>query len=50
MNRLAMVKLGMVGLPEDAALKVPSELSGGMIKRVALARGAGARSAPRFPR
>ena len=38
MNRLAMVKLGMVGLPEDAALKVPSELSGGMIKRVALAR------------
>ncbi len=34
----AMVKLQMVGLkPEDAA-KMPSDLSGGMIKRVALAR------------
>ncbi|MEM1285738.1 MAG: ABC transporter ATP-binding protein [Cohaesibacteraceae bacterium] len=38
MDRLAMVKLGMVGLQPDAALKAPSELSGGMIKRVALAR------------
>lgn len=38
MNRLAAVKLAMVGLPPDAALKAPSELSGGMIKRVALAR------------
>ncbi len=34
----AMVKLQMVGLkPEDAA-KMPADLSGGMIKRVALAR------------
>lgn len=38
MNRLAAVKLAMVGLDPDAALKAPSELSGGMIKRVALAR------------
>ncbi|MDB5928521.1 MAG: transporter related protein [Polaromonas sp.] len=34
----AMVKLQMVGLPADAADKMPSDLSGGMIKRVALAR------------
>ena len=34
----AMVKLQMVGLPPDAAEKMPSDLSGGMIKRVALAR------------
>ena len=34
----AMVKLQMVGLPPDAADKMPSDLSGGMIKRVALAR------------
>ena len=34
----AMVKLQMVGLPPDAAHKMPSDLSGGMIKRVALAR------------
>ena len=38
MDRLAMVKLGLVGLPADAAGKNPSDLSGGMIKRVALAR------------
>lgn len=38
MDRLAAVKLAMVGLDPDAALKAPSELSGGMIKRVALAR------------
>lgn len=38
MDRLAAVKLAMVGLPEGAALKAPSELSGGMIKRAALAR------------
>ncbi|MBV6657121.1 MAG: ABC transporter ATP-binding protein [Devosiaceae bacterium] len=38
MKRLAAVKLALVGLPPDAALKNPSELSGGMIKRVALAR------------
>ncbi|MDQ3059052.1 MAG: ATP-binding cassette domain-containing protein [Pseudomonadota bacterium] len=34
----AMVKLQMVGLMPDAADKMPSDLSGGMIKRVALAR------------
>ena len=34
----AMVKLQMVGLPTNAADKMPSDLSGGMIKRVALAR------------
>jgi phospholipid/cholesterol/gamma-HCH transport system ATP-binding protein len=34
----ALVKLQMVGLSADAAGKMPSDLSGGMIKRVALAR------------
>jgi phospholipid/cholesterol/gamma-HCH transport system ATP-binding protein len=34
----AMVKLQMVGLPPQAAQKMPSDLSGGMVKRVALAR------------
>lgn len=34
----AMVKLQMVGLSPDAADKMPSDLSGGMVKRVALAR------------
>jgi phospholipid/cholesterol/gamma-HCH transport system ATP-binding protein len=38
MDELAFVKLEMVGLPPDAADKYPSELSGGMIKRAALAR------------
>ncbi len=38
MDELAMLKLEMVGLPRDAAMKYPSELSGGMIKRAALAR------------
>lgn len=38
MDELALLKLRMVGLPEDAADKYPSELSGGMIKRAALAR------------
>ncbi|MEL6435772.1 MAG: ABC transporter ATP-binding protein [Pseudomonadota bacterium] len=37
-DELAMLKLAMVGLPTSAADKYPSELSGGMIKRVALAR------------
>jgi phospholipid/cholesterol/gamma-HCH transport system ATP-binding protein len=36
--RLARLKLAMAGLPPDAARKRPSELSGGMRKRVALAR------------
>lgn len=35
---MAMVKLDLVGLARDAADKSPSELSGGMIKRAALAR------------
>jgi phospholipid/cholesterol/gamma-HCH transport system ATP-binding protein len=34
----AMVKLQMVGLSPDQADKMPSELSGGMVKRVSLAR------------
>ena len=34
----AMVKLQMVGLGPEAADKMPSDLSGGMIKRVGLAR------------
>ena len=37
-ERLALVKLALVGLPRDAGDKYPSELSGGMIKRAALAR------------
>jgi phospholipid/cholesterol/gamma-HCH transport system ATP-binding protein len=37
-SELAMLKLRLVGLPPDAADKLPSELSGGMIKRAALAR------------
>jgi phospholipid/cholesterol/gamma-HCH transport system ATP-binding protein len=35
---VAMVKLQMVGLDPKHAHKMPSDLSGGMIKRVALAR------------
>lgn len=35
---LVMLKLGMVGVEAQHAHKMPSELSGGMIKRVALAR------------
>jgi phospholipid/cholesterol/gamma-HCH transport system ATP-binding protein len=38
MDELAILKLEMVGLKPDVAEKNPSELSGGMIKRVALAR------------
>ncbi len=38
MDELARLKLRLVGLPEDAAAKYPSQLSGGMIKRAALAR------------
>jgi phospholipid/cholesterol/gamma-HCH transport system ATP-binding protein len=38
MDELAMLKIELVGLPADAARKFPSELSGGMIKRAALAR------------
>jgi phospholipid/cholesterol/gamma-HCH transport system ATP-binding protein len=35
---LALLKIRMVGLGEEAASKYPAELSGGMIKRAALAR------------
>lgn len=35
---IAMMKIAFVGLPRDAADKLPSQLSGGMIKRAALAR------------
>jgi phospholipid/cholesterol/gamma-HCH transport system ATP-binding protein len=38
MNDLARLKIDLVGLAPDAAEKYPSELSGGMIKRAALAR------------
>jgi len=38
MDEIAMAKLEMVGLKPDVCDKFPSELSGGMIKRVALAR------------
>jgi phospholipid/cholesterol/gamma-HCH transport system ATP-binding protein len=38
MEEIALAKLEMVGLSADVRGKFPSELSGGMIKRVALAR------------
>jgi phospholipid/cholesterol/gamma-HCH transport system ATP-binding protein len=38
LDELAMLKIEMAGLKPDAADKYPSELSGGMIKRAALAR------------
>jgi phospholipid/cholesterol/gamma-HCH transport system ATP-binding protein len=38
MDELAQLKIELVGLPRDAATKFPSELSGGMVKRAALAR------------
>jgi phospholipid/cholesterol/gamma-HCH transport system ATP-binding protein len=38
MREVAMAKLELVGLSPDDAIKMPSELSGGMTKRVALAR------------
>lgn len=37
-RELAMLKIRLAGLPADAAEKYPSQLSGGMIKRAALAR------------
>ena len=37
-SELVSIKLNMVGLEQDAMYKMPSELSGGMVKRVALAR------------
>jgi phospholipid/cholesterol/gamma-HCH transport system ATP-binding protein len=38
LDELAMLKVRMVGLPADSARKYPAQLSGGMIKRAALAR------------
>jgi phospholipid/cholesterol/gamma-HCH transport system ATP-binding protein len=38
MNEIASMKLSMVGLAEETAIKHPSELSGGMKKRAGLAR------------
>jgi phospholipid/cholesterol/gamma-HCH transport system ATP-binding protein len=38
LDQLAEMNLLMVGLPPDAGPKFPSQLSGGMIKRAALAR------------
>jgi phospholipid/cholesterol/gamma-HCH transport system ATP-binding protein len=38
MDELAMLKIRLVGLPLDAADKFPAELSGGMVKRAAIAR------------
>ncbi len=38
MAELADLKIGMVGLPDNAGPKFPSELSGGMKKRAGLAR------------
>ena len=38
LDGLALLKIRLVGLPEDAAAKYPSQLSGGMVKRAALAR------------
>jgi phospholipid/cholesterol/gamma-HCH transport system ATP-binding protein len=37
-ERLARVKLALAGLPQGAGDKYPAELSGGMVKRAALAR------------
>ena len=37
-RHLVQLRLGLTGLTPDVALKMPSELSGGMRKRVALAR------------
>jgi phospholipid/cholesterol/gamma-HCH transport system ATP-binding protein len=38
LDRLVELRLRMVGLPLDSAVKYPAQLSGGMIKRAALAR------------
>jgi phospholipid/cholesterol/gamma-HCH transport system ATP-binding protein len=38
LDSLTELRLRMVGLPLDAAEKLPSQLSGGMVKRAALAR------------
>ena len=38
MERLAALKIALAGLPADAGAKYPAQLSGGMVKRAALAR------------
>lgn len=38
MHELALLKIALVGLPKEAAGKLPSELSGGMQRRAAAAR------------
>jgi phospholipid/cholesterol/gamma-HCH transport system ATP-binding protein len=38
LEELGMLKVRLVGLPADAARKFPAQLSGGMVKRAALAR------------
>ena len=38
MDEIAAIKIGLVGLPEDAGEKYPAQLSGGMRKRAGLAR------------
>jgi phospholipid/cholesterol/gamma-HCH transport system ATP-binding protein len=38
LEAMTQLRLRMVGLPPDAGAKLPSQLSGGMIKRAALAR------------
>jgi phospholipid/cholesterol/gamma-HCH transport system ATP-binding protein len=38
LENLALLKIRLVGLPADAADKLPAQLSGGMVKRAAVAR------------
>lgn len=38
LDELALLKIRLVGLPAEAAAKYPAQLSGGMVKRAALAR------------
>jgi phospholipid/cholesterol/gamma-HCH transport system ATP-binding protein len=37
-EKIAAMKLKLVGFPSDEAMKLPAELSGGMVKRAAFAR------------